>query len=526
MAGTTGKEIIIETIKHQNMILSRANIPAIQAQPGMAIPGENIFSLPEKVIQFGTGVLLRGLPDYFIDKANRQGVFNGRVVIVKSTSQGDTSAFDQQDGLFTHCVKGFENGKLVEETIVNASVSRVISAQDQWEQVLACADDANIQVVVSNTTEVGITLVKESVKAGVPASFPGKLLAFLLRRYTTFKGTAESGLVIIPTELISDNGTKLRGIILELAAFNELDAAFVQWLESANEFCNSLVDRIVPGKLAAAEQAATEKALGYTDQLLIMSECYSLWAIEAKTERSRSILSFSKVDEGVVLANDILAFKELKLRLLNGTHTFSCGLAVLAGFPTVISAMQDPVFEAYVRTLMLNEIAGAITSNVITAEAAEKFAKQVLDRFKNPHIEHLWINITVQYTSKMAMRNVPIITWFYEKHQSVPAHMAVGFAAYLLFMRSVKNAEGKYVGNANGKDYVINDDKAAILYDKWQQHSGLSLVQNTLSDTALWGTDLSAFPGFADAVAHYLELLAGKSVKEIIGNLQANKVVG
>ena len=508
------------------MILSRANIPAIQAQPGMAIPGENIFSLPEKVIQFGTGVLLRGLPDYFIDKANRQGVFNGRVVIVKSTSQGDTNSFDQQDGLFTHCVKGFENGQLVEETIINASISRVLSAQDQWEQVLACADNANIQIVVSNTTEVGISLVKESVTEGVPSSFPGKLLAFLLRRYQTFKGTTESGLVIIPTELISDNGTKLRGIIEELAAFNNLDEAFVQWVKTANEFCNSLVDRIVPGKLAAAEQEATEKTLGYKDQLLIMSECYSLWAIEAKTERSRSILSFSKVDEGVVIANDIMAFKELKLRLLNGTHTFSCGLAVLAGFPTVISAMQDPIFEAYVSSLSLKEIAGAITSDVITAEAAEKFAKQVLDRFKNPHIEHLWINITVQYTSKMAMRNVPILTWFYEKNKAVPARMAAGFAAYLLFMRSVKTADGKYAGSANGKEYIINDDKAAILYDKWQQNTGLSLVQQVLSDTALWGADLSALPGFADAVAHYMDQLTTQSVKQVISHLQADKVVG
>src|SRR5436190_13319856 len=83
-------------------------------------PGENLFELPEKVLQFGTGVLLRGLIDYFIDKANRQGVFNGRVVVVKSTSTGDTSDFDKQDGLYTLCVRGFQNGETVEENIINS----------------------------------------------------------------------------------------------------------------------------------------------------------------------------------------------------------------------------------------------------------------------------------------------------------------------------------------------------------------------------------------------------------------------
>ncbi|BAV04525.1 tagaturonate reductase [Filimonas lacunae] len=505
------------------MILSKATLPAIKAQPGVSMPPANVFALPEKVLQFGTGVLLRGLPDYFIDKANRQGVFNGRVVIVKSTSQGgDSAAFTQQDNLYTHHIKGIVNGQLVEETVINSSVSRVLSAQDQWQEVLALAGSPALEVVISNTTEVGITLVKESVTEGVPASFPGKLLAVLYKRYKE----GGKGLVIIPTELISDNGTKLRGIIEELAGFNQLEPSFLQWLSTENEFCNSLVDRIVPGKLPAADQAAAEAALGFKDDLGIMSECYSLWAIEAKTARSKAALSFSTVDEGVVIADDILAFKELKLRCLNGTHTFSCGLAVLAGFVTVKAAMQDSAFEKYVSTLMQEEIAGAITSKVITPEAAAKFASQVIDRFKNPHIEHLWLSITMQYTSKMAMRNVPIINWYYEKKQSVPAHMALGMAAYLLFMRSQKNAEGKFEGTANGKTYIINDDKAGILYEKWQQFSGLSLVQQVLSDTALWGSDLSALNGFADAVAHYLDVLSTQPVSSIVADLDTKKVIG
>ncbi len=87
-----------------SMILSKENLKHIKG--ANILVDESLFQLPEKVLQFGTGVLLRGLPDYFIDKANRQGVFNGRVVVVKSTSNGGTSAFEQQDNLYTLCVRG------------------------------------------------------------------------------------------------------------------------------------------------------------------------------------------------------------------------------------------------------------------------------------------------------------------------------------------------------------------------------------------------------------------------------------
>jgi tagaturonate reductase len=492
----------------------------MQPQAGLELPGAGIFSLPEKVIQFGTGVLLRGLPDYFIDKANKQGLFNGRVVVVKSTAQGDTQAFAQQEGLYTHCIKGIENGQLVEATIVNAAISKVLSAQEQWAEILDYASQPQVQVIVSNTTEVGISLVNEPVLDVVPASFPGKLLAFLYKRYQYCEGSADGGLVIIPTELISDNGKKLHQIVVELARFNGMDPAFISWISSANDFCSSLVDRIVPGRLAAAEQAALEKQLGYTDQLTIMSECYRLWAIETSSERTRSLLSFSEADSGVVLTPDITRYKELKLRLLNGTHTFSCALAILAGFTTVKEAMRDAAFEQFVSGLMLTEIATAITGDVIAEADAKAFAAQVIDRFRNPHIEHLWTSITMQYTSKMAMRNVPLINWFYEKYAAVPRHMALGFAAYLLLLHTTKNAEGTYTAKAGGKTFALTDDKAGVLYKKWQQAGGAELVQQALSDVTLWGSDLAALPGFADAVSSYLQALTSGPVTAVISELQ------
>src|SRR5688572_6715105 len=194
------------------MRISKQNLSQVKPQPGLVIPGEDLFALPERVLQFGTGVLLRGLPDYFIDKANREGIFNGRIVMVKSTAQGDANAFNNQDNLYTVCVRGVEKGNTIEETIINSSISRTLSAAGEWNEILACAHNLQMQVIISNTTEVGIAYSDDDISAAPPESFPGKLTAFLYERYKAFDGKPESGMVIIPTELITDNGNKLKEI--------------------------------------------------------------------------------------------------------------------------------------------------------------------------------------------------------------------------------------------------------------------------------------------------------------------------
>ena len=448
------------------MKLSRYTLKNISNE-NLQMPEEALFDLPEKVLQFGTGVLLRGLPDYFIDKANKQGIFNGRIVVVKSTTHGSTSAFDMQDGLFTHCVRGIENGVKVEENIINSSISRVMDAHKDWEDILECAHNLAMQVIISNTTEVGIKLVNDDIRRHPPVSFPGKLLAFLYERFQAFGGSKKSGMVIVPTELITDNGKKLESIVLELAHLNNLEDEFIDWLESANHFCNSLVDRIVPGKPEKEEMALLEASLGYKDELMIMSEVYRLWAIEGNAE-VKEILSFAKADEGVVIEPDIELFKELKLRLLNGTHTLSCGVAFLSGCETVVQAMDDEIISGFISDLMQHELASSIPYPV-DAEVAREFGSRVLDRFRNPHIRHNWINITVQYSSKIKSRCIPLLIKHYSKSDSVPELFAFGFAAYLAFTHPVKIQDGNYFGEYNGKDYPIQDEQASVFFHRWKE---------------------------------------------------------
>jgi tagaturonate reductase len=500
------------------MILSKQNLKNINAG-NVTKPNANVFELPEKVIQFGTGVLLRGLPDYFIDKANKKGIFNGRVLVVKSTPGIDHN-FSKQDNLYTLFVKGIEGGTPIEENIINASISRVLSASNDWAEILKAAHLPEMKVVISNTTEIGIVNSEDKITDFPPLSYPGKLLAFLYERFIAFGGSKESGMVIIPTELISDNAEKLKEIILSLAIENKLNWDFLQWLKTANYFCKTLVDRIVPGKLPAEEQAAAEKQLGYEDELMIMAEPFRLWAIESSNPKVCEALSFAKADSGIFIVPSIDKFKELKLRLLNGTHTLGCALAMLSGFITVKEAMADENFSHYVSDLMHKEIATALISDDISYEEAIDFANQVTDRFSNPFLEHKWEAIAMNFTSKMQMRNIALIRKLYSQNFGIPDHIALGLAAYILLMNTSKS-NGRFTTNINGQVYPIQDDFSEILFNYWRDPD--TAVDHILADERLWSLDLTRYPGFADAVKKNVTLLNTKGIKEAIKSLQTQR---
>lgn len=485
-------------IKLADSTLSQINSPNIQ------LPGFDHSKLPVKVLQFGTGVLLRGLCDHVIDKANRAGIFNGRVTVIKSTNTGSTDAFADQDNLYTVQLKGIQNKELVDTSTINTSIAKVLSAKDEWDAILKEAENPELKVIISNTTEVGLQLVKEDIGQQPPVSFPGKLLALLHHRYQKMGGDEASGLVIVPTELLPDNGTILKSIIKELSAFNQLDKAFESWVDQHNFFCNSLVDRIVTGKPSEKDLQLFEQTNGYSDDLLIVAEPYCLWAIEGN-EKVRSILSFEQADNGVFVIPDIELNRELKLRLLNGTHTLSCAAAFVSGFDVVNVATNDDRFTAFLESLM-SEIRAAMPVKVDEKMAAQ-FAEGVLDRFKNPYIEHLWINIAQQYTTKIITRVLPILKQHYKLYNSAPVTIAKGFAAYIYLISKVQQSGNEYHILHNDTQYAFKDDKVGPLVEKYRSYPSSQIAAEIFGLEDIWGEDLNNLPNWADTVQHYFNKL-------------------
>jgi tagaturonate reductase len=454
---------------------------------------------PEKVIQFGTGVLLRGLVDHVIEMANNQQNFAGSIVQIKSTEKGSTDDFDEQDNVYTVAQRGIKDGHLMQSYTINSSISRTLVANKQWSDVLQLASNPSLSIIVSNTTEAGIELnEKDFGGSGVPLSFPGKLLHLLYERFLIFEGDAQMGYTIIPTELISNNGQELRRIVLLLANRVYGNTLFNDWILSANNFCNSLVDRIVTGIPPADRLAAHWEKLGYQDKLLIECEPYLLWAIEGSSEVQQK-LGFANAKEGVVISTSIERFKELKLRLLNGTHSFICGMAFLKGFTNVRDTLKNDNLRNFLVNMMQTEICPTLPYN--DAEVS-LYAKDVADRFANPFIDHKWLSISFNYTQKMRFRNLESIERFFQQHGILPPMMCEAFAWFLHFSKPVmQNENGEWLGDRFGEKYVLNDVAAPVFFALHQQYSGKMLIDKILSNDTLWGQfDFGKWPGFSDFI--------------------------
>ncbi len=445
--------------------------------------------LPERVLQFGTGMLLRAVCAACVDEANRAGAFDGRIVVVQSTPQGRANVINAQDGLFTLLERGLEDGAPVERTRLVGSISRALVADAEWPAVREVVVRPELQTIVSNVTEAGFRL---------DAGFPPKLTDLL---YTRFERLPDGPpLFVIPTELVDANGPRLAAMVGRLADRPERGPEFREWLARRVRFCSSLVDRITTGTPAPGTRAPLERRLGYADALLTVTEPHCLWAIEADPETLRGAFAIDVTPESVIFAPDIAFYRERKLRLLNGAHSVTAPLALLAGVRTVREAAEHPRLGAFLRYVLFEEI---VPATDLPAEGAEAFARTVLDRFRNPWLEHEWRVIATNQTVKLRLRVVPSIVGFGMKRGRAPQGLALGFAAYLRWVRSNSAADVDLPLIVRHWQGVEPDPAPGPVLASTLER----VVAGALADAELWGVNLADLPGFLEATTRWLLLL-------------------
>jgi tagaturonate reductase len=499
--------------------LSRALLPSLSRDKALTIPVPSVLDLPERAVQFGTGALLRGLIEPFLDDANARGAFNGRVVLIEATGSGRGARLNAQDGLYTLMSQGLVDGRPYRDVRVIGAVSRALVATDEWSGVLRCAEIETIECVFSNTTEVGIVLDEDDAAEApeVPRSFPGRLTRFLQHRALHFAYDAARAPVIVPCELIDGNGTRLREIVRTLAARWALDARFAGWLDSV-VFCDTLVDRIVPGAPTPARYEELAATLGYDDAMMTICEPYRLLVIQGD-DALRARLGF--VGDGVLVTADIAPYRERKVRLLNGAHTALVSLALLAGCRTVREAVSDPALGAFLDDVLFGEIIPSVD-----VPGAELFAREVLDRFANPDVEHALWDITLQGTAKLRVRLVPTIVAYAARTGHAPRALTLAFAGYLALQRGDVLEKRRAAG-----DVVPADDDAATVRAQWctvggDDDSVERFVRMICSDRALWHADLTAIPQFVELVTEMLARLRREGVYAALSSYLLADIIG
>ncbi len=466
----------------------------------------------ETILQFGTGRFLRAFADCLIDEARKSGHYNGRIVMVASTPSGRAELLNNQKGRYTLWTRGHKQGELIDEFHSVTSVSRALSASQHWNDVLAVAKSPHLETILSNTTEIGLSLQDNDPQSS-PQSFPGRLCALLHTRAEFFDYADSSRVTILPCELIDNNGDLLRDLVMEQAQRWSLGARFTDWVQHSILFCNTLVDRIVPGLPRKTELEAAYSRLGYEDELLTVCEPYRLWAIQGD-ETLHEKLGFSKGADGVVIAPEISPYRTRKIRLLNGGHTLSVPVGLLAGCETVLDSMNHPAVSKFIESLLRDEIGPVLPVDPATVTP---YIDEVLQRWQNPYMYHRLIDITLQTTTKLRHRVVPTLVNYYEAYPAGPApkHIALGFAAWLRFMQGISESDGTIYSRFQGKLHPIHDDHAKQFQDWWPAEDRLipDFVQEVLSSQSLWGISLNDLPGFTGAVQTSLQKILDHGIE-------------
>ncbi|MDD6036451.1 MAG: tagaturonate reductase [Lachnospiraceae bacterium] len=434
--------------------------------------------MKETIIQFGEGGFLRSFADVFVHKMNEQGLYDGKVVVVQPIAKGLIPVINEQKGVYHQFLRGIENGRVVDECIKVTSISRGIDPYTDYEEYLKLANNPDIHVIISNTTEAGIEyLGTESIEDAPPKSFPAKLTVLLYERFKA----GLPGFLILSCELIDNNGKELLDCVLKYAKLWKLPEEFVQWVRTENHFCNTLVDRICTGYPKDEAEELTAR-LGEQDKLMNTAEIFHLWVIEGDYEKE---FPLQAAGVNVIWTPDVRPYKKRKVRILNGGHTSMVLAARLYGLSTVKECLDDALVGAFLNKTLFEEIIPTLGNT----EEDIRFGRAVLDRFANPFVKHQLLSIALNSVSKFKARVLPTILEYYEANDRLPKCMTFSLAALIAFYRTEE---------ANDSEDIMEFMKNASVCD-------------ILKKEQYWGRDLSFM---RTEVERYLELMEKQGMEQ------------
>ncbi len=474
---------------------------------------------PERVLQFGEGNFLRAFVDYFIDMMNEKAGFNSKVVLVQPIANKEggfklNEVINSQDGLYDLYLRGFQDGKKVNDKRVISCVSRCLNVYSDYQAVMDCAKNPDLRFIVCNTTEAGIAYDETCKFNDAPAStYPAKLTKFMYERFLNFGSVKGKGFIILACELIDDNGKKLEEYVLKYANDWNLGEEFINWIKQENIFCSTLVDRIVTG-YPRNEAEAINNENGYIDNIIDTGEIFGFWVIEGP-QSIKDEFPCEKAGLPILICDDHKPYKQRKVRILNGAHTSFVLGAYQAGQHIVRDCMHDEVISSFMNKTLFDEVIPTLT---LKKEDCEQFAASVIDRFKNPFIDHQLLSISLNSTSKWKARVMPSLLGYVNKYNKLPKCISASFAFYIKFYQGKElNEKGLVAHREDGEEYIISDDKEVLeFYLAHKDDNVEQIVKAVASNINFWGQDLTLIPGFESAVCKYLNDINTKGAYEVM----------
>lgn len=461
---------------------------------------------PVKILQFGKGNFLRAFADWMVDIANEKCDFNGSIQIVQTNSKENDVRFEEQEGLYHVVTRGLRHGKAVNDIRLISCVVGVINPFQDYDTFLRAGENSDLEFIISNTTEAGIEFNADDKNPSVAArSFPGKLTALLYHRYKFFGENIKRPLTILPCELTEKNGEALLNIVRQYADYWKLEERFKVWITDHVLFCNTLVDRIVPG-FPKDTVDDISKQTDFADLLTVSAEPYHLWLIQAvrstalKDYDLRTALPLAQAGLNVKIVEDLAPYRTRKVRILNGAHTTMVPVAYLRGLRTVRDSIEDNFAGGFVRKAIEEEI---IPTLDLPAHELQEFASDVIERFRNPSIRHELASIALNSISKFQVRVLPSILEFHKRKKRLPERLLYSLAALIVF----------YKGEWRGEPTPLNDTPQVLAFFKqaWAHNDVSEVVRKVLANRDLWKSDLTLIDGLTAKVEGFVRDIRAES---------------
>lgn len=471
---------------------------------------------PIRVVQFGEGNFLRGFVDYMIDIANEKGTFDGDIVLIKPIEFGTLQSFHDQECQYTVSLRGIVDGEAKVLNRVVTSVTDVVDTYSEYEKYNDLAKLDTLRFVVSNTTEAGIVYdAADKFESNPPTTFPGKLTKFLYTRFEAFAGDMEKGLVMLPVELIDDNGIMLKKCVMQFIEQWGLSAEFKNWVDNACVFTSTLVDRIITG-YPKDEIESIWADLGYEDKILVTGEPFALWVIESDKDISKEF-PLPQAGLPVIFTDNQKPYKQRKVRILNGAHTSFVLASYLAGNDIVLESMQDEDIKNFMMKTIFDEVIPTLT---LPEAELKEFAEAVITRFNNPYVKHALLSISLNSVSKWRARCLPSLLGYVEKTGTLPKHLTFSIAALMAFYTGTEIRGKALIGHRDGNEYEVLDDKAVLEFFAANSNKATEdFVRAYLGNTDFHGQDLTKVEGLAEAVTVYLDDIRNNGMRAAVCRL-------
>ncbi|POP47368.1 D-mannonate oxidoreductase [Superficieibacter electus] len=475
------------------------------------LPHYDRSRLVPRIVHLGFGAFHRAHQGVYADiLASEQGSDWGYIEVNLIGGEQQIADLKKQDNLYT-----------VAEMSADAWTARVVGvvkealhAQvDGLEYVLSKMCEPQIAIVSLTITEKGYChspatgqlmldhplIVADLQHPQQPASAVGVVVEALARR----KAAGLPAFSVMSCDNMPENGHVMRNVVCTYA--REVNNELADWIEQHVTFPSTMVDRIVPA-VTPETLAKIEQLTGVRDPAGVACEPFRQWVIEDNFVAGRP--EWEKA--GAELVADVLPFEEMKLRMLNGSHSFLAYLGYLAGYQHINDCMEDAHYRRAAHALMLREQAPTLK---VQGVDLERYADRLIERYSNPALRHRTWQIAMDGSQKLPQRMLDSVRW-HLAHNSGFDLLALGVAGWMRYVGGVDDS---------GNPIEICDPQLSVIQAAVKRsEEGKARVLALLSIEAIFGKALPDDSAFVAKVTQAYETLRQHGAKATVAQFAAN----